>query len=196
MLPILLMMDTICKEDERELLRRLFFTYAPRMKLLAQSILKNEFDAEDALHDAFLSVIRYRKKFVQADEIEIRRLLVIYIRSVCFNRLRREKCARARIIPGTAPDAGVDPRPEKDIPDTDAAPGEKLLTKERSDVLRRAIDRLPSPAREIVWLRYYAGHTNVEIGALLGIKPSTVGSTLHRSLKKIQNETEAYFVDR
>ena len=30
MLPILLMMDTICKEDERELLRRLFFTYAPR----------------------------------------------------------------------------------------------------------------------------------------------------------------------
>ena len=138
MLPILLMIDEITQEDERELLRRLFFTYAPKMKLLAQSILKNEADAEDALHDTFLLVIRYRKKFVQADEIEIKRLLVIYSRSVCFNRLRRE----------------------------------------------------------IVWLRYYAGHTNVEIGALLGIKPSTVGSTLRRSLKEIQNETEAYFVDR
>ena len=34
------------------------------------------------------------------------------------------------------------------------------------------------------------------IGALLGIKPATVGSTLRRSLAKIQNETEAYFVDR
>lgn len=86
--------------------------------------------------------------------------------------------------------------PAADIPDADADPGETLLTKEQADVLRRAIDRLPSPAREIVWLRYYAGHTNVEIGALLGIKPSTVGSTLRRSLAKIQNETEAYFVER
>ena len=179
MLPILLMIDEITQEDERELLRRLFFTYAPKMKLLAQSILKNEADAEDALHDTFLLVIRYRKKFVQADEIEIKRLLVIYSRSVCFNRLRREKRTRARIVPDTAPD-----------------PGETLLTKEQADVLRRAIDRLPSPAREIVWLRYYAGHTNVEIGALLGIKPSTVGSTLRRSLAKIQNETGAYFVER
>ena len=89
MLPILLMIDEITQEDERELLRRLFFTYAPKMKLLAQSILKNEADAEDALHDTFLLVIRYRKKFVQVDEIEIKRLLVIYSRSVCFNRLRR-----------------------------------------------------------------------------------------------------------
>lgn len=166
------------------------------MKLLAQSILKNEADAEDALHDTFLLVIRYRKKFVQADEIEIKRLLVIYSRSVCFNRLRREKRTRARIVPDTAPDADDDLHPAADIPDADADPTRLLLTKEQADVLRRAIDRLPSPAREIVWLRYYAGHTNVEIGALLGIKPSTVGSTLRRSLAKIQNETGAYFVER
>ena len=195
MLPILLMIDEITQEDERELLRRLFFTYAPKMKLLAQSILKNEADAEDALHDTFLLVIRYRKKFVQADEIETMRLLVIYSRSVCFNRLRREKRIRAHIVPESPTDAG-DPQPAADIPDADADPTKLLLTKEQSDLLRRAIDRLPSPAREIVWLRYYAGHTNVEIGALLGIKPSTVGSTLRRSLAKIQNETEAYFVDR
>lgn len=195
MLPILFTIDEITQEDERELLRRLFFTYAPKMKQLAKSILKNDADAEDALHDAFLLVIRYRKKFVQADEIEIKRLLVIYSRSVCFNRLRREKRMRAHIVPDAPADAD-DPQPAADIPDADADPGETLLTKEQADVLRRAIDRLPSPAREIVWLRYYAGHTNVEIGALLGIKPATVGSTLRRSLAKIQNETEAYFVER
>ena len=196
MLPILLMIDEITQEDERELLRHLFFTYAPKMKLLAQSILKNEADAEDALHDTFLLVIRYRKKFVQADEIEIKRLLVIYSRSVCFNCLRREKRMRAHIIPEAPMDADDGLHPAADIPDTDADPTRLLLTKEQADVLRRAIDRLPSPAREIVWLRYYARHTNVEIGALLGIKPSTVGSTLRRSLAKIQNETGAYFVDR
>lgn len=145
MLPILLMIDEITQEDERELLRRLFFTYAPKMKLLAQSILKNEADAEDALHDTFLLVIRYRKKFVQADEIEIKRLLVIYSKSVCFNRLRREKRTRARIVPDTAPDADDGLHPAADIPDADADPGETLLTKEQADVLRRAIDRLPSP---------------------------------------------------
>ena len=196
MLPILLIIDEITREDERELLRRLFFTYAPKMKQLAKSILQNDADAEDALHDAFLLVIRYRKKFVQSDEIEIKRLLVIYSRSVCFNRLRREKRMRAHIVPEVPSDADDGLHPAEDIPDADADPGEALLTKEQSDLLRRAIDRLPSPAREIVWLRYYAGHTNVEIGALLGIKPSTVGSTLRRSLAKIQNETEAYFVDR
>ena len=60
MLPILLIIDELTREVERELLRRLLFTYAPKMKQLAKSILKNDADAEDSLHDAFLLVIRYR----------------------------------------------------------------------------------------------------------------------------------------
>lgn len=76
--------------DERELVQQLFFTYGQRVKALAGRILRNEQDAEDALHDTFLKIIRYRKKFVGADPAEIKRLIVIIAKSVCFNLYRRK----------------------------------------------------------------------------------------------------------
>ena len=47
--------------DERELVQQLFFTYGRQVKALAGRILRNEQDAEDALHDTVLKLIRYRK---------------------------------------------------------------------------------------------------------------------------------------
>ena len=40
--------------DERELVQQLFFTYGRQVKALARSILHNEQDVEDAMHDTFL----------------------------------------------------------------------------------------------------------------------------------------------
>ena len=77
--------------DERELVQQLFFTYGRRVKALARHILHNEQDVEDAMHDTFLKIIRYRKKFTDADPTETKRLIVILTKSVCFNLYRRKK---------------------------------------------------------------------------------------------------------
>lgn len=77
--------------DECELVQQLFFTYGRQVKALARSILHNEQDVEDAMHDTFLKIIRYRKKFTDADPTETKRLIVILTKSVCFNLYRRKK---------------------------------------------------------------------------------------------------------
>jgi RNA polymerase sigma-70 factor (ECF subfamily) len=57
--------------------------------------------------------------------------------------------------------------------------------------LRRAVDHLPTEFRVVVVLRYYAGMDATEIGAALGIPPSTVRTRLHRALLLLRERLQA-----
>ena len=192
MLSILLTINEIENEDERALVQRLFFDYGRQVKALAQSILHSEHDAEDALHDTFLKIIKYREKFVQIDGDETKRLIVIYTRSVCFNLYRRKKRESGFAAEAGDADDGTSAA-DREADDVDVL--ESVLARESAERLKGAIDALPSPAREIVLLKYYGEMTNLEISDLLGINASTVGSILHRSLQKIKAKMEAYLCD-
>lgn len=190
MLDILLMISNIENTDEREIVQKLFFTYARRIKALARYILKNDTDAEDALHNVFLNIIKYRQKFVQIDRDETERLIVIYTRSVCFN-MRKHKYKIAFVSTGNARiDEDGDATDMEFADDTDIL-GE-LVEKENCGIWSRAIDALGSPAREIVLLRYYENYSNTEIAELLGLNASTVGTILQRSLQKLKKSMEGY----
>lgn len=192
MLSILLAINEIENEDERALVQRLFFDYGRQVKALAQSILHSEHDAEDALHDTFLKIIKYREKFAQIDGDETKRLIVIYTRSVCFNLYRRKKRENGFAAETGDADDGMSAA-DREADDVDVL--ESVLARESAERLKRAIDALASPAREIVLLKYYGEMTNLEISDLLGINASTVGSILHRSLQKIKAKMEAYLCD-
>lgn len=192
MLSILLAINEIENEDERALVQRLFFDYGRQVKALAQSILHSEHDAEDALHDTFLKIIKYREKFAQIDGDETKRLIVIYTRSVCFNLYRRKKRENGFAAETGDADDGTSAA-DREADDVDVL--ESVLARESAERLKRAIDALASPAREIVLLKYYGEMTNFEISDLLGINASTVGSILHRSLQKIKAKMEAYLCD-
>ncbi len=192
MLSILLAINEIENEDERALVQRLFFDYGRQVKALAQSILHSEHDAEDALHDTFLKIIKYREKFAQIDGDETKRLIVIYTRSVCFNLYRRKKRENGFAAETGDADDGTSAA-DREADDVDVL--ESVLARESAERLKRAIDALASPAREIVLLKYYGEMTNLEISDLLGINASTVGSILHRSLQKIKAKMEAYLCD-
>ena len=192
MLSILLAINEIENEDERALVQRLFFDYGRQVKALAQSILHSEHDAEDALHDTFLKIIKYREKFIQIDGDETKRLIVIYTRSVCFNLYRRKKRENGFAAETGDADDGTSAA-DREADDVDVL--ESVLARESAERLKRAIDALASPAREIVLLKYYGEMTNLEISDLLGINASTVGSILHRSLQKIKAKMEAYLCD-
>ena len=192
MLSILLAINEIENEDERALVQRLFFDYGRQVKALAQCILHSEHDAEDALHDTFLKIIKYREKFIQIDGDETKRLIVIYTRSVCFNLYRRKKRENGFAAETGDADDGMSAA-DREADDVDVL--ESVLARESAERLKRAIDALASPAREIVLLKYYGEMTNLEISDLLGINASTVGSILHRSLQKIKAKMEAYLCD-
>lgn len=184
MIDILLAIEEIGRDSERERIEELYRLYAQRVKWLAFGILKNEADAEDALIDVFMKIIRYREKFLSAEEDETVRLLVIYTRSVCFDLLRKK--GRLEMLSLTAKDDGP---AETDIPDEVDIPGE-IVRRETAQFVRQAIREMGEPASLIVTMKYFHDMKNTEIADMLGLNPSTVGTILQRSLKKLRKKLE------
>jgi RNA polymerase sigma-70 factor (ECF subfamily) len=58
--------------------------------------------------------------------------------------------------------------------------------------LRELLADLPEREREIVALKYGAGLTNQAIAGVTGLSESNVGVILHRTVKKLRAEWEAY----
>ncbi len=61
---------------------------------------------------------------------------------------------------------------------------------DRAEVVRRALDRLPSRMREAVMLRYFEDMTEPEIATALGISLGTVKSTVSRAVAKLRIDAE------
>jgi len=75
------------------------------------------------------------------------------------------------------------------------APGEELLRKERSRLLRQAIDKLPEQMRKCLVLRIDQELKYKEIAVLMRLSPETVKVHLLKGRRRLQEELGPYFQD-
>jgi len=64
--------------------------------------------------------------------------------------------------------------------------GERLEGAEQEEKLRRAIERLPEPQRQVLVLRYYSNLKFVEIAEILGCPLNTALGRVHKALIKLR----------
>lgn len=69
---------------------------------------------------------------------------------------------------------------------TEPSPEERVLEKERADELRAVIRSLRPEQQDLLALRYGAGLTFDEIGAILDSAPATVRVRMHRTLEEMR----------
>ncbi len=190
MISILMAIDDIEDENEREIVSSLYSKYSSKVKAIAYKIMRNNQDAEDALGNTFIKIIKYRNKFIGIDEDEIKRLIVIYTRSTCFDMLdkrdkfefislsmEKENNDREGFISETASDVNV----ENDF-----------IMKEMVKIVTEKIQALPMPAKDIMLMKYYFNMQNTEIADIIGMNVSTVGTIIQRNTIRIKKEMEAY----
>lgn len=190
MISILMAIEAIEEESERELVSRIYTLYSPKVKVIAYKIMHNNQDAEDALGNTFIRIIKYRQKFIGIDEAETKRLIIIYTRSTCFDMLdkrdkvelislsmEKENNDRETFVSEAAAEIDV----EKDF-----------MLKETVKVVTEKIQALPMPAKDIMLMKYYFNMQNVEIADVLGMNVSTVGTIIQRNTAKLKKEMEAY----
>lgn len=67
-------------------------------------------------------------------------------------------------------------------------PPENLLTKERHELLRDAIDSLSKEDKEAVVLKSFAGLTFVQVGNVTNVSPKTIATRYRRALKKLEHQ--------
>jgi RNA polymerase sigma-70 factor (sigma-E family) len=140
---------------------------------LAYLMLGDRAAAEDVVQDAFFGL--YRRWDRLADPAGA----LPYVRSSVLNGCRtalRRRALRHRVTVYQPP--------------TGSAEAAVLSREERQEVMR-AVRRLPDRQREALVLRFYLDLPDLEIARIMGIRPGTVRSAMHRALKALGHLLEA-----
>ena len=146
---------------------------------LARWLLHDEHDAEDAVQEACLRAYRALDRFRGGDG---RAWLLTIVRNVCYSHLRRNR----------REPAGEPFSDETHGSTLDFAEANALLWRETtSELLQRALERLPAEFREMIVLHELEGLAYREIAAVADIPIGTVMSRLARARRKLQDEVLA-----
>lgn len=152
--------------EDNSKFEQLYTIYKGLMFHVAMNILKNESDAEDAVHQAFLSVIENLGKISEVSCPKTRAYIVIITEHKAIDIIRsRSKLADTEFEENTF---GIK------IP----LPGDHGLAD--------AMTQLPAVYREVLLLRYYNGYSVREIASMLHVKKDTAQKQLWRAKVALQ----------
>ncbi len=86
-------LSLINEEDDKKQFEEIYHTYRKQMFLLASSILKNEYDAEDMVHDVFCSVASSHMHIITNAKktADIRNYLLKSVKNASLSLLRKKK---------------------------------------------------------------------------------------------------------
>ena len=170
-------------DEARERFSELLTIHQRRAMRIAYQYLHDAADADEAVQDAFLKVFGHIGSYREAWPFEVwfTRILI----NGCLDR-RKARLRRARWFAPTDAGGHVDnPRPA--FGGTAALdPESRLLARERRARLAAAIDRLDGRQRAIFMLSHYGDCTPREVGAMMGVKESTVRVHLFRAARKLR----------
>lgn len=65
---------------------------------------------------------------------------------------------------------------------------EELERRQENELLGRALGKLPEREREIIYLKFYEGHTNRVIAEIIHLSETNVGTILYRTLRKLRED--------
>ena len=138
----------------------------------ARDILKDDHLAEDAVHEAFLRVIKNFTKIDEVDSPQMRAFLVIIVRNVSLTLL--DKLNRETFIE----DVELFSNEHSEIEDSvfDRIECEKII---------EALEELPVQYRDILYLQYMEEYKLKEIAALFNMSNEVVKKRAQRGKKKL-----------
>ena len=159
---------TAIAEGSTDALALLYQETSASVYAYALSILKNSHDAEDVLHDCYLSVWTAASSYRSAGK-PMAWLLTI-AKNLCLKVLR----SRSR----------TESLPEEDWKDSLEFATE--MTADDKVVLHQCMEALSDTERQIVVLHAVSGFKHRQIAELMGLPLPTVLSKYHRAIKKMK----------
>jgi RNA polymerase sigma-70 factor (ECF subfamily) len=142
-----------------ELCRR----YYAAMAAIAYAVLTDHQLAEDAAQESFARAL------VNLKNLKNKNRFAPWLAAICRNVAKDMVAARAKRI--NAGDLSNTVRNDSDE--------ENILA------VRRAIEQLPAPAKELIVLRYYNNLSYEQIGSILGISRATINGRITRAKRKM-----------
>ena len=165
----LTMLDTSEDQNKFEVLYHL---HKRTMLYVARDILKDNYLAEDAVHEAFIRVINNFTKIGKADSSQTRYFLIVIVRNVSLTMLEKQR--KNIFLDDMEPVVGGPDNIEAQVFDTIEC--QKIID---------ALKLLPVQYRDVLYLRYVEEYKFPEIAHLLGLNQELVKKRAQRGKKKL-----------
>jgi RNA polymerase sigma-70 factor (ECF subfamily) len=168
-------------DEARERFTDLVTQHQRRASRIAYQYLRDAAEADEAVQDAFGMVFRHITSYREAWPFEVwfTRILI----NGCLDR-RKAQLRRDRWMAGAEVSSADEARVSAANPGND--PEHRLLARERRARIASAIDRLDGRQRTVFMLSHYGDCSPREIGAMTGLKESTVRVHLFRAVRKLR----------
>lgn len=171
---MLMYLSMIETPDDKVKFERIYNRYRNLMYHVAYKVLSNHYDAEDAVHQAFVAIIRHLEKIGDIDCPETRSFIVLITERKAIDLIRTRHSEK--VIPLNEDLIGIE------IP----APGDHGLAD--------ALAKLPAHYREVLLLRFDNGYSAKELAQMLGMTESGVRKLIGRAKNALGRilEEESY----
>jgi RNA polymerase sigma-70 factor, ECF subfamily len=156
-----------------------------RLYRLARGILRNDAEAEDVVQDTYVRAFTHLEQF--RGDSSLSTWLSRIAMNEALGRLRRQKPGvEWSELEKSAPQAQIIPFPLASSDD----PEKSMAQREIQHVVEHAIDELPEPFRLVFITRVIEGMNVEETAEILGLKPETVKTRLHRARNLLRDNVE------
>ena len=167
MIMYLQMLET---SEEKIRFEELVHTYKNLMFYVANQILHNDHDAEDAVQQAFFAILKNFDKISEIKCPQTRGFIVTVVERKAIDLYRTKN--RSAVVSFDEEFINVPSCTEETV-------------SARTD-LARALAMLPTRYRELLLLKYDSGYSEREIADMCSMTPANVKKTIHRAKKKLE----------
>ena len=173
---LMIYMSMLDNEHEQQQLTSYYNEFSPYCIHLATLVLGNETWAEDAVHEAFLSVMYHKEKYFALDRRDFRKKLVIIVKNKCIDILRKNKKISSESF------EEIEFSISSDDPPIDI----QVINKEEFQRMSNYLMQIDEISRLVLILKYAEGLSYKEIGAELGMTPKHVDTRIYRAKEKLR----------
>lgn len=174
------LMELISDPEEQRKFERIYIEYQLPMYHCAYRILKNSYDAEDAVQQAFLRIMNHMKDIDESEPGKTKSYLTIVARNMALDVYRKKKREMAHTVSYDEHEMFIEDPEGQDFEDIEIEEDHGL-----EEALARALKKLPMKYADVVRLTYVHGLSSERVGEILNISADNVRQRLVRARKKL-----------
>jgi len=160
------------RQEDQELFAVLIDRYQDKLLRYAVRIIRDQSLAEEVVQNAFIKVFKNLAGF------NVKRRFSSWIYRIVHNEAVNIIKKRSKVLP-------LDEEVKNNIPADTLFPAQKMDSKIAKEKVEQCLDQLPYKYKEPIILYYLEEKSYEEISDILRIPQGTVGTRLHRGIKKI-----------
>ena len=168
---LMIYMSTIDTQEEKSKFEELYYQYRKLMHWRAKQILNDDMLAEDAVHEAFIKIIRHLNKISEIKCNKTKHFVVIVVESTAMDIVRKIK--------------------KNDVISWDEIEADQHFVQPEEmgnlTTVEEAIGKLPSKYQQIFVMKYSWGYENSEISDILGVREVTIRQRIARGKKLLSD---------